>query len=126
MADGFIQLPPNSTGSKMDTRTDATNGFNRQVVVVADPSVTEGIAPVDAIRGLRVNDYVGDAVNVYGSAAIPSSTETALSTYIVPMTKTLLIRGAVGWGDYDGLVAFVDDYCLACRQFPTANVRISR
>jgi len=31
-----------------------------------------------------------------------------------------------GWGDYDGLVAFVDAYLLACKQYPTANVRISR
>ncbi len=31
-----------------------------------------------------------------------------------------------GWGDYDGLVAFVADYLAACRKFPHAAVRVSR
>lgn len=31
-----------------------------------------------------------------------------------------------GWGDYDGLVAFVRDYLHACRQHPAATVQVSR
>lgn len=31
-----------------------------------------------------------------------------------------------GWGDYDGLVAFVDDYLGACLANPDADVRVSR
>ena len=31
-----------------------------------------------------------------------------------------------GWGDYDGLVAFVRAYIDACIRFPKANIRISR
>jgi len=33
---------------------------------------------------------------------------------------------ADGWGDYDGLVAFVEDYLGACRRFPSARVEVSR
>ena len=31
-----------------------------------------------------------------------------------------------GWGDYDGLVAFVESYLAACREFPDAAVHVSR
>lgn len=31
-----------------------------------------------------------------------------------------------GWGDYEGLVRFVKEYLAACREHPTAHVRIWR
>ena len=31
-----------------------------------------------------------------------------------------------GWGDYDGLVAFVTDYLMACERYPQAKVRVWR
>lgn len=31
-----------------------------------------------------------------------------------------------GWGDYDGLVNFVTDYLAACRENPTATVKVWR
>jgi hypothetical protein len=31
-----------------------------------------------------------------------------------------------GWGNYDGLVAFVRKYLEACKQYPDATVRVSR
>ncbi len=31
-----------------------------------------------------------------------------------------------GWGTYDGLVAFVRDYAIACKEYPEATVSVSR
>lgn len=31
-----------------------------------------------------------------------------------------------GWGDYEGLVQFVERYLAACEQYPEADVRVSR
>jgi len=31
-----------------------------------------------------------------------------------------------GWGDYDGLVSFVEGYLKACEQYPEAEVEVSR
>lgn len=55
MADSNVQLSPDSTGKKMDTRTEATNSEHRQVMVIGDPSVNAGVAPVDATKGLAVD-----------------------------------------------------------------------
>lgn len=31
-----------------------------------------------------------------------------------------------GWGDYDGLLTFVENYLGACRQYPNAKIEVSR
>lgn len=31
-----------------------------------------------------------------------------------------------GWGNYDNLIAFTEQYLEACEQYPTAEVRVSR
>lgn len=31
-----------------------------------------------------------------------------------------------GWGDYEGLVGFVERYLEACRKYPKAKVKVSR
>lgn len=54
MADTAIAITAGS-GTNVDTRTEATNGNHRQVVVLGDPSTNAGVAPVDATAGLKVD-----------------------------------------------------------------------
>lgn len=53
MADTAIAITAGS-GTNIDTRTEATNGNHRQVVVIGDPATNAGVAPVDATNGLAV------------------------------------------------------------------------
>lgn len=53
MADTAITITPGS-GANVDTRTEATNGNHRQVIVIGDPSTNAGVAPVDVTNGLAV------------------------------------------------------------------------
>lgn len=54
MADSAVEITA-GTGTNVDTRTEATNGNHRQVMVIGDPSTNAGVAPVDATNGLSVN-----------------------------------------------------------------------
>lgn len=54
MADSNVDVTA-GTGTSIDTRTEATNGHHRQVVVLGDPSTNAGVAPVDATNGLSVD-----------------------------------------------------------------------
>jgi len=63
MADSAVAISAGS-GTNIDTRTEATNGNHRQVIVVGDPATNAGVAPVDATAGLKVdlgadNDITG-------------------------------------------------------------------
>jgi hypothetical protein len=55
MAESFVQLNNDGPGKKIDTFTEATNGQHRQAMVIADPSVTTNVAPVDPVTGLAVS-----------------------------------------------------------------------
>jgi len=54
MAENFVQLNTDGTGKKIDTFTEATFGQNRQAIVIAYPSVTNGVAPVSGTNCLSV------------------------------------------------------------------------
>lgn len=53
MADSSVEITAGS-GTFVDTRTEASNGHHRQVMVLGDPSTNAGVAPVDATNGLAV------------------------------------------------------------------------
>lgn len=68
MADTAIAITAGS-GTNVDTRTEATNGNHRQVIVVGDPSTNAGVAPVDATAGLKVDLGADNDVTVSSISA---------------------------------------------------------
>jgi hypothetical protein len=63
MADTAVAITAGS-GTNIDTRTEATNGNHRQVVVLGDPATNAGVAPVDATNGLTVDLGANNDVTV--------------------------------------------------------------
>jgi hypothetical protein len=82
LADTAIAITA-GTGTNVDTRTEATNGNHRQVIVIGDPSTNAGVAPVDATKGL--------AVDLTASGALP--TVTAVTT-VSTVTNLAQMGGA--------------------------------
>lgn len=72
MADTAIAITAGS-GTNVDTRTEATNGNHRQVVVLGDPSTNAGVAPVDVTAGLKVDLGDDNDVTVTGSLTTVST-----------------------------------------------------
>ncbi len=72
MADTAIAITA-GTGTNVDTRTEATNGNHRQVIVIGDPSTNAGVAPVDSTKGLAVQIVsAGVASGAIASGAVAS------------------------------------------------------
>ena len=112
MADTAIAITAGS-GTNVDTRTEATNGNHRQVVVLGDPSTNAGVAPVDATAGLKVDLGADNDVTVTGSlttvstvtnlsqlggAAVPigAGTEAAAIRVTLPTNGTGIVGLAAG------------------------------
>lgn len=53
MADTAVAITA-GVGTNIDTRTEASNGDHRQVIVIGDPSTNAAVAPVSATNGLSV------------------------------------------------------------------------
>lgn len=80
MADTAVAITAGS-GTNIDTRTEATNGNHRQVVVLGDPSTNAGVAAVDATAGLKVDLGADNDVTVTsGSITATQGTATNLKT----------------------------------------------
>ncbi len=79
MADTAIAIT-SGTGTNVDTRTEATNGNHRQVVVLGDPSTNAGVAPVDVTAGLKVDLGADNDVTVTSGTITTVSAVTTVST----------------------------------------------
>lgn len=95
MADTAVAITA-GVGTNIDTRTEATNGNHRQVIVIGDPSTNAGVAPVDVTKGLAVDLTATGAnatslnVNV-GTSGLPTGAATqatlaAIQTLLTPAT----------------------------------------
>lgn len=89
MADTAVAVTA-GTGTNIDTRTEATNGNHRQVVVLGDPSTNAGVAPVDATAGLKVDLGTDNDVTVTGTVtANLSATDNAVLDDIAADTESI-------------------------------------
>lgn len=87
MADTAIAITAGS-GTNVDTRTEATNGNHRQVIVIGDPATNAGVAPVDATAGLKVD--LGADNDITGTVtANLSATDNAVLDAIAADTTTI-------------------------------------
>lgn len=87
MADTAIAITA-GTGTNVDTRTEATNGNHRQVVVLGDPATNAGVAPVDATNGLSVN-VTNASLTVASHAVTNAGTFATQATLAAETTKVI-------------------------------------
>lgn len=78
MADSSVLIDQGSA-TAMDTRTEATNGQHRQVVVLGDPATNAGVAPVDVTFGLKV-DRANTATATLTNVTASTSNVTLLAS----------------------------------------------
>lgn len=105
MADTAVEITA-GTGTNIDTRTEATNGHHRQVVVLGDPATNAGVAPVDATNGLSVT--LTTALPA-GTAAIGKlAANSGVDIGDVDVTSCALPTGAATSAKQDTIIGHVD------------------
>lgn len=91
MAFNFIQVPPQSTGLKVDT-AELTNGANtveRQLIVVADPLTAANVANVTAAGALNINVEGQKATYGTGASFAVAASATLVWTITGSASKTV-------------------------------------
>ena len=92
MASGYVQVPPDSTGKKVDC-TSISSGAVRQVIVVGDPTTSSGFATVTGGK-LNVNASVGTLPNVT-IGSMPNVNVSSMPTVTVQGNISATIIGSV-------------------------------
>lgn len=108
MASGYVQVPPDSTGKKVDC-TSISSGAVRQVIVVGDPTTSSGFATITGGK-LNVNASVGGTVTVQGNVSatiigsLPNINVSAMpAVNISAMPNVVLATGANNIGTVNGI-----------------------
>ena len=67
-----------------------------------------------------------DVVEIKRAGDLVNPLETGLDILKSDPEKFKRFNPPNGWGDYDGLIRFVEKYLAACIKNPTASIRVSR
>lgn len=133
MADSAVAVTAGS-GTSIDTRTEATNGNHRQVIVLGDPSTNAGVAPVDATAGLKVdlgadNDVtvtsgtITTVTTLTGGAIAHDAADSGNPIKIgAKASATLSDDTMVAGGDRTDLTSDLDSAVLVRNQFPLGDL----
>ncbi len=121
MADTAVAITSGS-GTNIDTRTEATNGNHRQVVVLGDPSTNAGVAPVDATAGLKVDLGADNDVTAVGTVAHDSADSGNPVKVGARASATLSDDTMVASGDRTDNVSDLDGALLVRSQFPLGDL----
>ena len=97
MADSNVAVTAGS-GTEIDTRTEATNGHHRQVVVLGDPATNAGVAPVDVTEGLAV--YSKTNATSLGKAEDAAHTSADTGVAVLGVRRDAKAVGSGTDGDY--------------------------
>ena len=90
MADSAVAITAGS-GTNIDTRTEATNGNHRQVVILGDPSVNDNIVSVVTADPGASSTAGGIVVRVAGSITVQQINASA-SVHIASTGGTLIVK----------------------------------
>lgn len=94
--------------------------------VVYEANITHNLNRMADAAGIYQHLWRPDEIGVSKASQLVAPLENGLSVLKGDREKFESLNPSNGWGTYDGLVRFVEDYLNACKQYPQANVSVSR
>jgi len=107
----------------------------REPIVVTPPEADTCVYTANITNNLN---RMAEAAGIYNALWRPEENNIICAKQLVPILEEALrclnenparfkkFNPENGWGDYDGLCVFVERYLRACREYPTAKVRVWR
>jgi hypothetical protein len=89
-------------------------------------NITHNLTTMAAAAGVYQACWRPDELKVEQAQHLIPLLEDGLQTLKADPERFKALNPANGWGDYEGLVAFVTEYLQACRDYPDARIEVSR
>lgn len=94
--------------------------------VLYDDNITHNLNRMAEAAGIYRHLWRPDEIGVTVAGELIEPLEYGLNRLKLYPTRFKTFNPENGWGDYKGLVSFVERYLEACKQHPTATVSVSR
>lgn len=108
------------------------NNPDREPVIVQttdyvfERNITHNLGAMAAAAGLYTCVWRPDENGITKAHQLIEPLRTGLTQLTDNPTRYEPFNPVNGWGDYDGLVAFVTAYLQACETYPDADISVSR
>jgi hypothetical protein len=89
-------------------------------------NITHNLSPMAQAAGIRDSLWCPDEIGITHAGQLIEPLTEGLARLKADPEKFKAHNPPNGWGDYAGLVAFVEAYLGACKEHPYADVRASR
>lgn len=93
---------------------------------VYSANITHNLNRMAAAAGLYEALWRPEELKIRLAVELIPLLERGLETLKTDPEKFRKLNAENGWGKYEHLVSFVEDYLAACRESPGAEVRVSR
>ena len=95
-------------------------------VAVHDANITHNLNQMADMAGIYKHLWRPDEIGITKAAQLIEPLRAGLTRLRSEPHFFQRFNPANGWGDYDGLVRFVEQYLAACEAEPNADVEVSR
>lgn len=89
-------------------------------------NITHNLAKMAEAAGIYQQLWRPDEIEITNARELIKPLEEGLSRLLSDPESFKKLNPPNGWGSYDGLVSFVQDYLQACKDHPNATVYVSR
>lgn len=89
-------------------------------------NVTHNLGKMAAEAGIYEHLWLPDEIGIERAGELVAPLTDGLARLRAAPEAFKRLNPSNGWGTYEGLIRFVEDYLEACREHPTATVRASR
>lgn len=89
-------------------------------------NITHNLIKMADAAGIYKHLWRPDEIGITRGAELIEPLTAGLENLRAVPEKFISLNPPNGWGNYENLVAFVDQYMRACKASPTATVRVSR
>lgn len=93
---------------------------------VYERNITHNLNVMAKAAGIYYQLWRPDEINVTYTEELIEPLKQGLAVLKSDPEKFKKLNPENGWGDYEGLVSFVEDYLKACKEHPNAKVEVSR
>ena len=93
---------------------------------VYSANITHNLNTMADAAGIYEALWRPEELGISKAGDLVETLEKGLRALIAEPPKFQAMNPSNGWGNYEGLVSFVENYLEACRKHPEAQVRVSR
>jgi hypothetical protein len=89
-------------------------------------NITHNLAKMAGQAGIYKHLWRPDEIHMERAGKLIEPLQVGLATLKSDPERFKQLNPSNGWGNYDGLVRFVEEYLQACEKYPNARIEVSR